>query len=199
MKLSIIIPYYQTYELTIRLLDQLLIQDRDEVEIILIDDGCNEIRFDDYKGFKNINIIHQENHGSAYCRNLGVELSKGEYIAFIDSDDMITPDYIEILLNAIKNANTDVINFNWLDINTNEIYRKPNNPAIWKEIYKRNIVITFEEGHLYGGEDLYFSNEIAKKVNNGEYSITYLDRVLYIYNSVREGSYTWQFLHREEL
>lgn len=199
MKLSIIIPYYKTYDLTQRLLEQLYIQPN--VEVILIDDGCNEMRFEEWKvmtKYESLKIYHQENHGLAYCRNKGVELATGDYIAYIDSDDMITPDYVEILLNAIKNNPTDIINFNWLDINTNEVYKRPINPAVWKAIYKKDKMIRFQEGHLYGGEDLFFTNEMLDKVNNGELSISYLDRVLYIYNSCREGSYTWQYLHREE-
>ena len=199
MKLSIIIPYYNTYELTEELLKELLKQDNEEIEIILIDDGCNETRFDEIKGFKNLRVIHQENHGLAFNRNEGVRQANGEYIAYVDSDDMITPDYVETLLNTIKNSPTDVIKFNWIDINTKQEYKRPTNPAVWKAIYKKDKMIPFEEGHLYGGEDLYFTQKIENRVNNGEYTITYIDKVLYMYNSVREGSYTWQFLHREEL
>jgi hypothetical protein len=52
IKLSIIIPYYDTYNYTIKLLRELQIQLTDEVEVILVDDGCNETRFDQFKEFK---------------------------------------------------------------------------------------------------------------------------------------------------
>lgn len=57
LKLSIIIPYYNTYDLTIKLIRELEIQKTDEVEIILIDDGCHESRFDNYDF---INVIHNK-------------------------------------------------------------------------------------------------------------------------------------------
>ena len=54
VKLSIIIPYYDTYDFTIKLLKELSIQKKDNVEVILVDDGCNARRFDDFKEFKII-------------------------------------------------------------------------------------------------------------------------------------------------
>lgn len=198
MKLSIVIPYYKTYELTDKLLKSILLQDSKEIEVILIDDGCNEIRFDEYMAkFNNFKVIHQENKGCAYNRNKGTELAKGEYIAFIDSDDMITLDYVETLLNAIKTYNTDIINFNWVDLGENILYTRPNNPAVWKAIYKKEKMFDFLEGIPYGGEDYYFQKELEKRINEG-YTITYLDRVLYLYYSNRVDSYTWQSKHREE-
>lgn len=201
MKLSIIIPYFETYDLTMKLLMHLLVQlPRYEVEIILIDDGNNEIGFDMYLGKisdKNFNytdvvkVIHQKNMGVAKTRNKGIKLAKGKYIAFIDCDDMITTDYIDILLNAIKKYDTDIINFNWVDLSENILVRKPKNYAPWKAIYKKETMPTFREDMKYGSEDVIFQDDLEK----GDYSITYLDRVLYLYNSNREGSLLWKKKH----
>ena len=75
VKLSIIIPYFDTYELNEKLLQKLNDQMQDEVEVILIDDGCNETRF---KNYKNVKIIHKENEGVAKTRNLGIYEAKGK-------------------------------------------------------------------------------------------------------------------------
>ena len=76
VKLSLVIPYYKTYEETIKLLNILIPQLTSEVEAFLIDDGCNEIRLDEYKD--KINVIHlPENHGLSYARNRGIEKAKG--------------------------------------------------------------------------------------------------------------------------
>ena len=190
VKLSIIIPYYKTYELTKKLLDILYMQKRKEIEIILIDDGCNEKILDSYKYincYDNLKIIHQENMGVSVARNKGIELAKGKYIAFIDSDDMVMPDYIEQLLNLINTRDEDIIYFNWLDINTNDLVRHPSNPAVWKSIYKKEILPRFDET-LKARED-YFFNEELDKSNHTKY---YYDRVLYIYNSGRKDSLTWK-------
>lgn len=184
-KLSIIIPYYNTYELTDKLLMQLLIQDVKKVEVFVIDDGCNEKRLDDFTGFNHIRVIHKENGGVSSARNVGLDLAKGKYVAFIDSDDMVMPNYIETLLNLIDERNEDIIYFNWLDINTNEVIRHPNNPAVWKAIYKREILPRFEE--CYKTKEDYFFLDTMKELERTSY---YYDKVLYIYNSGREDSLT---------
>lgn len=194
MKLSIIMPYYETYELTEKLLEVLEPQLTDEVEALLTDDGCHENRLDK---FKKIKITHlEENKGQTYARNIAIESAKGEYLAFIDTDDMIAPDYVETLLNAIKTYNTDVINFDWIDMTTNQRYKRPTNPALWKSIIKKEKNPKLEKIDEFGGEDLPYTNELLDKIGKGELSITYLDKVLYYYNSNREGSLTWKLLHR---
>ena len=193
VKLSIIIPYFETYELTEKLLKELSIQSTRDVEILLIDDGCNEKRFDIYDGYKNIKIRHQFNLGVAKTRNIGIELAKGKYIAFIDCDDMITMDYIDTLLKAIDTYDTDIINFNWYDMSEHIEYRKPHNPAPWKQIYKKETMPTFSENYEYGHEDVPFQDEI----DSGKYSITYLDKMIYMYNSNRVGSLYWKKIHKE--
>lgn len=184
--LTIVIPYYKTYELTYELLKNIEIQYNGYVEVIIVDDGCNETNFDVYYG-KWVKIIHQENKGVSNARNTGIELAKGKYIAFVDSDDMIMPNYIETLLNLIENRNEDIICFNWLDINTNDVIRKPQNCAVWKAIYKKEILPRFDET-LKAREDYFFQKELENK----EHTIYYYDRVLYIYNSGRENSLSWK-------
>lgn len=198
IKLSIIIPYFETYELTKRLLDSLIPQSNNQIEIILIDDGCNEYSFNDYlalRSFNNLRIIHQDNIGVAKTRNKGIDIAKGKYIAFIDCDDMITSNYIDTLLKAINKYDTDIINFNWLEYTQNKVWMRPSNPAPWKAIYKKETMLKFREDREYGAEDVDFQEEINKKIWNNEYTITYLDRVLYIYNDNREGSLYWKKTH----
>lgn len=185
VKLSILIPYYQTYELTERLIKELITQKTDEVEIIIIDDGCNEKRLDQYD--KEIKVIHlEENKGVSYARNTGIKEATGEYVAFIDSDDMIMMDYVSQLIKLINERKEQVIIFNWLDISTNDVIRLPENCAVWKAIYKKELIPLFDES-LRVREDYFFQQELEKK----DYSKYYFDRVLYIYNSNRQGSLWW--------
>src|SRR5574344_2460467 len=109
IKLSIIIPYYKTLELTKKLLDTLVPQLTKECECILIDDGCNELELDKYP----ITVIHKENGGVSKARNTGIDKATGEYIVFIDSDDMIKSNYIETILNKIKSTKFDYCLFSW--------------------------------------------------------------------------------------
>lgn len=201
VKLSIIIPYYETYDLTMKLLRELAIQRTDEVEIILIDD-YNDDRFNQISednlilyGLKDAHILkvrHIENQGVAKSRNEGIELAQGKYIAFIDCDDQITMDYIDTLLDAIDKYDEDVINFNWYDMTDHIENRKPHNYAPWKAIYKKDIIPRFREDMEYGSEDIVFQNEI----DSGKYTIRYLDKMLYLYNSNRVGSLYWKKTHQ---
>ena len=205
VKLSIIIPYFETYELTKKLLLNLIIQCHNfETEIIVIDDNYKpDYRLDKYIKFlkdefnlekRDLKIIHHEvNQGTAKTRNEGIELAKGKYIAFIDSDDMITMDYIETLLKAIDTYDTDVINFNWYDMTEHIEIRKPHNPAPWKQIYKKETIQRFREDLPYGREDVAWQEGI----DSGRYTITYLDKMIYMYNSNREGSLFWLSTHEE--
>lgn len=187
VNLSIIIPYYNTYELTNKLLYSLIAQDNKEMEIILIDDGCNELRFDEWTGFENINIVHQENKGVSAARNKGIELAQGKYVAFVDSDDMVMPNYVDTLLDLINTRQDDIIYFNWLDINTNDVVVHPCNPAVWKAMYRKEMLPRFDET-MKAREDFYFQQEL----NNIPHTSYYYDKVLYIYNSGRENSLSWK-------
>jgi len=191
VKLSIIIPYYNTYELTCKLLKELTIQKTNEVEIILIDD-CNDTRLD---VFKKIDIIHfKERNGISKARNIGISKATGKYVAFVDSDDMITMDYVDKLIETINEHNEDMIIFNWADFNENTLNIKPQNYAVWKAIYKRDIVPLFNE-------DMFFNEDVdfQAKLDNKKLSKYYFDRVLYIYNSNRKDSLMWEKLRRENM
>lgn len=184
VKLSIIITYYKTYDLTKKLLEELRKQKTDDIEIILIDDGCNETRLDEFKDF--IDITHLEkNGGFAHALNVGMGKVKGKYVGFIDSDDMIVENYIETLLKAIDQYKQEIIFFNWKDINTGEIVYHPCNYAMWKAIYKREIIPKFNEEWKFN-IDVPFQDDLNKR----KHSNVYLDDILYLYNSGREGSLT---------
>lgn len=184
VKLSIVIPYYNTLDLTKIMLNTLLPQLTKEVEVFLIDDGCNEKELDSYN--EKINVIHlDKNVGGASAMNIGIQKAKGKYIAIIDSDDNISNDYIETLLDTINNQKEDVIYFDWQDIGNGAIVRHPSNYAPWKAIYKKEVMPLFRDGWRYS-YDVPFQEDLSLK----DYSRFYIDKVLYFYNSNRDGSLT---------
>ena len=192
--LSIGIPYYETFDLTMRLLKSLSVQVNDKVEIILIDDYCHKEfhKMKEQLAKWNVRLIeHETNQGTAKSRNEIIKKSKGRYIAFCDGDDMVTADYIERLLKAIDETPTEVINFNWLGLSENEVVKRPTNPAMWKAIYRKDVCPLFREDLQWGEEDVDFQLEVEKM------ETTYLDRVLYLYESNREGSLFWRKTHKE--
>jgi glycosyltransferase involved in cell wall biosynthesis len=188
MKLSIIIPYYKTYELTKNLLETLIPQLTKEIEVLIIDDGCNELRLDEFKK-TNIKILHKkENSGNASVpRNIGLDMAIGEYITFIDSDDMISNNYIEKILQAIK-LNKDIIYLSWEYPGHKQIMTiKPPtwNCSVWCRVYKKELIgkTRFRED-LKIAEDWDFNQKITPKTS------CCIKDIIYYYNSGREGSLT---------
>lgn len=174
IKLSVIIPYYKTYELTTILLDNLVSQLNSEVEVILVDDGCQEQLLDIYQ----INIIHlDQNRGLSYARNKGLKVAQGRFITFIDSDDDIAPNYIETILKAIKEKEFDYCLFSWKSTR-GDIYNSRNLPkwnnAVWNCIYKKDKIGKFKDGYQVI-EDKEFNQEFRKG------KAEYIDEVLYYY------------------
>ena len=98
--ISIITPYYKSLEYTKKLAKVLEPQLDKDIEWIIIDDGCNETELDKL----NAKVIHlKENSGGASKpRNVGLDNAKGDYIVFIDSDDLVSDDYIETIRAATR-------------------------------------------------------------------------------------------------
>ena len=123
--ISIIIPIYNVEKYLEKCLDSILNQTYKNLEIILIDDGstnnspniCNSYCEKD----KRIKIIHKNNEGVSSARNKGIELSKGKYIVFIDSDDYVSNEHIEVLYDCIISNNVDLVISNLIDISEDGI------------------------------------------------------------------------------
>ena len=103
---SIIIPVYNVEPYLRRCLDSVVNQTYKNLEIILVDDGspdrCPEICDEYAEKDLRIKVIHKKNGGQSEARNVAIDVCRGEYIAFIDSDDFISTWYIENLYIAIK-------------------------------------------------------------------------------------------------
>lgn len=191
MLLSIIIPYYDTYEYTKELLDVLIPQLTDKVEVFIIDDGCNDTRLNDYiyqdkfkEHWNSIRVWHLPTNsgGASKPRNVGLDFATGEYIAFIDSDDMVSNDYVKCILEKLG---TDLIYISWKSDKHNVvIVNKPPkwNCSVWSRVYRRELIgdIRFNE-ELKIAEDWVFINQIEYK------TFTSVIKQIYIYN-LREGS-----------
>ena len=164
IKLSIITPYYKTLEYTKKLAKIIEPQLTSECEWIIVDDGCNEIELDKLKA----KVIHQENGGVSNARNKGLDIAKGEYIVFIDSDDIVKQNYIEVILNKINEEQFDYCFFSWEATGRNKgqyiIKDHPEswNTSVWNCIYKRETVgnSRFPEDKQIG-EEIEFNKEKA--------------------------------------
>lgn len=110
IKVSIVIPVYNASKYLSKCLDSVINQSYRDIEIILVDDGSTDNSgkiCDDYAdNDKRIAVLHGKNSGVSTARNNGIKSSTGEYVTFVDSDDIIHPDYIKKLVN---NLNDDVL------------------------------------------------------------------------------------------
>ena len=128
--ISVIVPVYKVEEYLDKCVESIVDQTYRNLEIILVDDGspdnCPKMCDEWAKKDKRIKVIHKENGGLSDARNAGIDIAKGEYITFIDSDDTVSIDFIESnLFNKIKNIKFDVIVSNPPYIETNEIQKLP--------------------------------------------------------------------------
>lgn len=108
---SVIIPIFNTEKYLDQLLNSISSQSYDNIEILLIDDGSSDESEIICKKFQEknnkIKYYKNKNRGVSYSRNFGIEKAKGDYLVFIDSDDIVLENYIERLLRNIIDSNSD--------------------------------------------------------------------------------------------
>lgn len=137
---SVIVPIYKVEKFLRRCIDSIINQTFSDSEIILVDDGspdnCPNI-CDEYKNKDGrIRVIHKENGGLSSARNAGLDIAKGKYVLFVDSDDYIEPNLLKTCVSLIENNNYDAIRFGYKKID-NE-YKK-----IW-ERYPAECLYSFK-------------------------------------------------------
>ena len=144
MKLSIIIPIYNVEKLLDQCVSSLFEQglNNKDFEVLLIVDGATDSSLDIAHKWEsihsNIKVLYQENQGQAVARNLGLEIARGEYIMFVDSDDYLYKDTLWTPLKCISESNYDCIHFG--------MGIEQENGTV---LYKR---MSPQFGHTYSGE-----------------------------------------------
>ncbi len=110
--ITVVVPIYKVEQYIDRCIKSIVNQTYSNLEIILVDDGspdkCPKMCDNWAKKDNRIKVIHKENGGLSDARNAGIDIAKGEYITFIDSDDYIDDDYVEFLYNMIREDKTDL-------------------------------------------------------------------------------------------
>ena len=110
---SVIVPIYKVEKYLDRCVNSIINQTYKNLEIILIDDGspdnCPKMCEDWAKKDNRIIVIHKQNGGLSDARNFGLDVAIGEYVTFVDSDDLISPTFIEKLVNLSKEHNAEIV------------------------------------------------------------------------------------------
>lgn len=112
-KVSIVVPVYQVEKYLRQCVDSILGQTFADFELLLIDDGSTDgsgLICDHYAQIdERVRVIHKRNEGVSAARNIGLEICRGEYITFVDSDDTVDSDLLENAVNSMLNVQTDLI------------------------------------------------------------------------------------------
>lgn len=169
MLLSVVIPVYRTEQTLQRCVESVLNQDVDDMEVILVDDGspdnCPQLCDEWAEKDNHIKVIHKTNGGLSDARNAGIDIAKGEYITFVDSDDWVDDNTYATLLNIM--GDNDILEYpiaNRLQLQ-NHVYHDADkywlhsqaylHTYAWNKIYKRSLFddIRYPVGKVF--EDVY--------------------------------------------
>lgn len=181
--ITVIVPIYNVDRYLEKCVNSIITQSYGSLEIILVDDGsndrcpqiCNEYGEKDDR----IVVIHQENAGQGKARNVGLDRSKGNFIAFLDADDYWEENYLELLYNKACDSDADIVICNYKHVDENgavmnngpkcnfdekmydgdeamsvALYWREFGVAPWAKLFRRNVWdgIRFKEDRIY--EDL---------------------------------------------
>lgn len=212
---SVIIPVYNVFPYLREALDSVVNQTCRELEIIIVDDGSTDGSgsvCDAYREDPRVQVIHQKNRGLSNARNVGLDRMKGDYVAFLDPDDAFHPDFIRLMLDAIKREHSDIVACKRSVHHTTDPLRMNSkstipplleqgqydridalralidgklNMAVWNKLYRTELWkdIRFPDGHNY--EDLDTLYRILDQCR----SVYMLDQSLYLHRK-RPGSIT---------
>ena len=218
--ISLIIPVYKVEKYLEKCIQSVINQTYENLQIILVDDGspdncgkiCDEYAQKDHR----IEVIHKSNGGLSDARNKGLEIAKGEYIGFIDSDDYIESDMYEVLYNLLKQYNADVSICNFYTVSQGKIAIKNAENGIkeynrieilkevlldnniqsyaWNKLYKKELFdeIKYPVGKKYEdiGTTFYLLEKCNKVVVTGKPEYYYINRQDSIVNNVTETTIT---------
>ena len=167
IKVSIIITMYNVEKYIEKCLNSILNQTLKDIEIIIINDKSTDNSISIVKKLaktdKRIILLeNNKNLGAGKTRNKGLKVAKGEYIAFVDSDDFVDRDYYEKLYNKAKKTNTDICYSNYLKYYNKNKYKRYNaTPLNDEEIFNsKEILYNMFETKLK--QDFYVKNSACK-------------------------------------
>lgn len=188
MKLSIIIPAYNAQPYIYELLECLKPQLNKDIEVIVVDDGSKDKIETD---IKHVKVIRKENGGVSSARNVGIEASKGEYVSFIDADDLVAGDYVSQICAKMP---FDVLEMSWKSIEgagpqwsakLNSDKDRLRNPSACTRAFSRQFIgdVRFNEN-----KDSAEDEEFTRKLDMNRGRIAIVTDYLYFYRTYVENS-----------
>ena len=178
--ISVIVPIYNVEKYLKNCIESILNQTYKNIEIILVDDGspdnCGKICDEYSQKDKRIIVIHKENGGLSDARNKGLDIAKGKYVTFIDSDDFVEHNYIEYLYRAIKKYKTKIAQCNIYKVDRD-------NKIIGKIGYDENSI---KENNIILGDFLIQNVVVWNKI----YAIELFKNIRFPVGKIHEDEFT---------
>lgn len=172
-KVSVIVPVYKTAKYLRKCFDSILGQTFKNIELIIVSDGPKEddLICEEYtQKYSNIRLLKGINKGLGGARNAGISLAKGKYIAFVDSDDWVAPNYIQKMYDAmVSDESIDIV-----QCGTNIVFEKEINSKLLED--DNNYFAIGQEGKIPVTDDIY------GKINVGSWNKLYKKSLLSQYN-----------------
>lgn len=195
MKVSVIVPVYNSEKFIADCIESVLNQTYQDFELILIDDGSTDssgIICDKYCCDSRVKVLHKQNGGVSSARNVGLQIATGDWLLFLDSDDELRADCLQVCISKSKEDNLDMLQFcntrfgiiphNRFNsrMSPNEFFKMNHFVCIGGSFIRKEIVrandIYFDE-HLKLAEDQIFILRCIHFSRN----IEILDKILYVY------------------
>lgn len=220
-KLSIVVPVYNVGSLVKKCIESLLNQSFSDIEVLIINDGSTDDSvsyIEPYLENEKVKYYYQNNQGLGKARNVGLELSSGEWITFVDSDDWVDLDLYTIMINRLENDKSDIAicsvkneysnyvcsedRYKYVFSNTLSNYTALNilaqcennnymiSPVVWNKVYRKSIILNNNIRFLENSywEDDVFTFQIFMRANK----VSIVPDIYYHY-FYRENSITNDF------
>jgi glycosyltransferase involved in cell wall biosynthesis len=171
-KVSVVIPCHNSEKFIFEAISSVLRQTYNDIEIIVVDDGSSDDSWDVIKSFKEkkVKSIRQENKGGCNARNIGFSYAKGDYVMFLDSDDMIGPNVVESLVNTFKRG-SDISACSWKRLvnENNSWLEKPS--GLEKRPINNDFLYAWLSGWYIPPSALMWSREALEETGNWDESL----------------------------
>ena len=213
-KVSVIVPMYKVEEFLEACVDSIISQSYQNIEVILVDDGspdnCGAIADRYAQKDSRVKVVHKPNGGLSDARNAGMDVATGDYLMFIDSDDLMMPDAIKVLEEKITKESADYVIANYTNCTEEgKLWEKPvfslekysefdlsikdytdsffiMNSGVWNKMFNRKFVEDLKLRFIIGlpAEDAMFTTYCFIKSKK----VCYIPNIVYAYRQRGAGT-----------